>query len=59
VPPHACREEGSPDHAVAGLAEDFNRMARALKEAAEREREMEKGRRDLIASPSPTTCARR
>src|SRR5215210_970681 len=32
---------------VAGLADDFNRMARALKEAAEREREMEKARREL------------
>jgi signal transduction histidine kinase len=37
---------------VAGLAEDFNRMARALEAAAEREREMEKTRRDLIASVS-------
>ena len=37
---------------VAGLAEDFNRMARALGLAAEREREMEKMRRDLIASVS-------
>jgi signal transduction histidine kinase len=35
---------------VAGLAEDFNHMARALKEAAERE--MEKMRRDLIAAVS-------
>ena len=37
---------------VAGLAEDFNRMARALGAAAEREREMEKARRDLIAAVS-------
>lgn len=37
---------------VAGLAVDFNHMARALKEAAEREREMEKVRRDLIAAIS-------
>ena len=37
---------------VAGLADDFNRMARALKEAAEREREMEKARRDLVAAVS-------
>jgi len=37
---------------VAGLAADFNRMARALEEAAEREREMEKARRDLIAAVS-------
>ena len=37
---------------VAGLAEDFNQMARALGAAAEREREMEKTRRDLIAAVS-------
>src|SRR5215210_1187772 len=37
---------------VAGLAEDFNRMARALEEAAEREREMEQARRDLVAAVS-------
>jgi len=37
---------------VADLAEDFNRMARALEAAAEREREMEKTRRDLIAAVS-------
>jgi len=37
---------------VAGLAEDFNRMARALKRAAEREREMERARRDLVAAVS-------
>ena len=37
---------------VAGLAEDFNRMARALEAAADREREMEKTRRDLIAAVS-------
>lgn len=37
---------------VAGLAEDFNRMARALAAAAGREREMEKARRDLIAAVS-------
>ena len=37
---------------VAGLAEDFNRMARSLGEMAEREREMERARRDLIAAVS-------
>ena len=37
---------------VAGLADDFNRMARALERAAEREREMEKSRRDLVAAVS-------
>jgi signal transduction histidine kinase len=37
---------------VAGLAADFNRMARALEEAAERERETEKSRRDLVAAVS-------
>jgi len=37
---------------VADLAEDFNRMARALEAASEREREMEKTRRDLIAAVS-------
>ena len=37
---------------VAGLAEDFNRMARALERAAEREREMEQARRDLVAAVS-------
>ncbi len=37
---------------VAGLAEDFNHMAKALREAAEREREMEKARRDLVAAVS-------
>ncbi len=37
---------------LAGLAEDFNRMARALAEAAAREREMEQARRDLIAAVS-------
>jgi signal transduction histidine kinase len=37
---------------ISGLAEDFNRMARALKEAAAREREMEQARRDLIAAVS-------
>jgi signal transduction histidine kinase len=37
---------------VAGLAGDFNRMARALKRAAEREREMEEARRDLVAAVS-------
>lgn len=37
---------------VTGLAEDFNRMARALEEAQEREREMERARRDLIAAVS-------
>jgi signal transduction histidine kinase len=44
------RVEGHDE--VAGLADDFNRMARALKKAAEREREMEKARRDLIAAVS-------
>ncbi len=37
---------------ISGLAEDFNGMARALKEAAEREGEIERGRRDLIAAVS-------
>src|ERR671912_167783 len=37
---------------VAGLADDFNRMARALEEAAELEREMEQARRDLVAAVS-------
>ena len=37
---------------VAGLAADFNRMARALEKAAEREREVEKSRRDLVAAVS-------
>ncbi len=37
---------------VAGLAGDFNRMARALESAAEREREMEEARRDLVAAVS-------
>src|ERR671912_1072605 len=37
---------------VAGLADDFNRMARALEEAAELERELEKARRDLVAAVS-------
>lgn len=37
---------------IAGLAEDFNRMAQTLKEAATREREVEQARRDLIAAIS-------
>ena len=37
---------------VSGLAADFNRMARMLEAAAEREREMERARRDLVASVS-------
>jgi signal transduction histidine kinase len=37
---------------VAALAEDFNHMARALRDAAEREREMDRARRDLIATVS-------
>ena len=37
---------------VAGLAGDFNRMAHALERAAQREREMEKARRDLVAAVS-------
>jgi signal transduction histidine kinase len=37
---------------VADLAEDLNQMARALREASEREREMEEARRDLIAAVS-------
>jgi signal transduction histidine kinase len=37
---------------ISGLADDFNRMARALEEAAEHEREMEQARRDLIAAVS-------
>jgi signal transduction histidine kinase len=44
------RVEGHDE--VARLAEDFNRMARALEEAAQREREMEKARRDLVAAVS-------
>ena len=44
------RVEGHDE--VAGLAEDFNRMARALEQAAEREGEMEKARRDLVAAVS-------
>ena len=37
---------------VAGLAADFNHMARALEVAAQREREVEKSRRDLVAAVS-------
>ena len=37
---------------ISGLAEDFNRMARSLKEAADREQELERGRRELIAAVS-------
>ena len=37
---------------IANLAEDFNHMSRALKEAAAREKEMEDARRDLIAAVS-------
>jgi signal transduction histidine kinase len=37
---------------LAGLAEDFNRMARRLAEASARERAAEKARRDLIAAVS-------
>jgi len=37
---------------IAGLAEDFNRMAGALEEATARQREMEQARRDLIAAIS-------
>ena len=37
---------------LSGLAEDFNLMASKLREAAGREREMEKERRDLIAAVS-------
>lgn len=37
---------------LAGLAKDFNHMARNLKLAAEREREIESARRDLVASVS-------
>jgi signal transduction histidine kinase len=44
------RVEGHDE--VAGLADDFNRMAHALEEAAERERGMEKARRDLVAAVS-------
>jgi signal transduction histidine kinase len=44
------RVEGHDE--IAGLAGDFNRMARALEEAAEREREMERVRRDLVAAVS-------
>ena len=44
------RVEGHDE--VAGLARDFNQMARALERAAEREREMEEARRDLVAAVS-------
>jgi signal transduction histidine kinase len=44
------RVEGHDE--VAGLADDFSRMARALEKAAEREREMEQARRDLVAAVS-------
>lgn len=37
---------------IAQLAADFNRMAAALKQAAEHERDMEQARRDLIAAVS-------
>ncbi len=37
---------------LAGLAGDFNRMARNLQEAATREREMKEARRDLVAAVS-------
>ena len=37
---------------LTGLAADFNRMARSLEEAAQREREAEKSRRDLVAAVS-------
>ena len=37
---------------ISGLAEDFNRMAQRLREAAERESEMERERRDLVAAVS-------
>ncbi|MDP9475464.1 MAG: ATP-binding protein [Actinomycetota bacterium] len=37
---------------ISGLAEDFNLMALRLREADEREREMERERRDLIAAVS-------
>jgi signal transduction histidine kinase len=44
------RVEGHDE--LAGLADDFNRMARALEEAAGRERELEQARRDLVAAVS-------
>jgi signal transduction histidine kinase len=44
------RVEGHDE--VANLAEAFNRMARALESAAEREREMEEARRELVAAVS-------
>ena len=44
------RVEGHDE--VAGLARDFNQMARALERAAQREREMERARRDLVAAVS-------
>ncbi len=37
---------------IAGLAEDFNRMARTLEEVTTRERELEQARRNLIAAVS-------
>jgi signal transduction histidine kinase len=44
------RVEGHDE--LAGLADDFNRMARVLEEAAGRERELEQARRDLVAAVS-------
>ena len=44
------RVEGHDE--VTSLAEEFNRMARALEEAVVREREMEKARRELVAAVS-------
>lgn len=37
---------------ISGLAGDFNRMARQLREAADQQREMEQARRDLVAAVS-------
>lgn len=37
---------------ISGLAADFNRMARRLREAADKQREMEQARRDLVAAVS-------
>ena len=37
---------------IAHLADDFNRMAAALRQATQRERDMEQARRDLIAAVS-------
>ena len=47
---HEVPVEGRDE--ISGLAEDFNRMARSLKETADHAEEMERGRRDLVAAVS-------